>query len=162
MDKLTSDAFHCGLRGMWSHPDPLDVIESIDFETVGAEVEGYPLTIWQLSRHLMEWGWLILNKLKDVRHPFDTDENNFFPIETAPPSPEVWAANKKAFNQFILQCQEYFPRLDPTVTYEEWDNTNALELVITLITHTSYHIGQIVALLKLQGKWNPKQIEFPL
>ncbi len=161
MDKNIGDAFARGLHGMWSHPDPLDVIDKVDFETVGMKVEGYPLTIWQISRHMMEWGWMIFNKLRKVELPYEADQKNFFPAETSSSTAAVWQAHKNAFRELILQCEDFIPTMDPNATYPEWDDSTATDLLMILISHNSYHTAQIVAILKMLGKWDPAPEEIP-
>ncbi len=153
MESNFAESLARSFRGFQSHPDPVDVFTAIDYETSGSKVEGQPFTIWQISRHLMEWGWLILNKLKNIESKFEADENNFFPAEPSPKSEALWDAHKKAFQALSEEFAAVLKDLDPNQIYPEWDNSTAFELANIFLTHSSYHIGQIVLMLKIMGKW---------
>jgi len=152
------ETFARGLRGTWTHPDPLAVIEKISFEDTGKKVEGYPLTIWQISSHLLEWGWQIVNKLKGIESKNKPDENNFFPKEDAPDTETVWQTHQEAMRDLISETNRLLPDLNPEMRFLDWDNISGTDMLMILTAHNSYHISQIIVLLKILGKWDSLKV----
>jgi len=155
MNEPYIESFRRGMRGVWSHPDPVEIIDNIDFETVSRRVEGYPLTIWQIASHMIEWGWLIVNQLKS-NESFEVDKNNFFPQEHKPSNETLWQSHQKSFREMVKRLNEMLKEVDPDRCFPELDNITATDSLMILVSHNSYHTAQIVMLLKLLGKWKDK------
>lgn len=153
MNEPYVEMFTRGLRGTWSHPDPVAVIEEVDYINAGKHVEGFSHSIWQITRHILGWGWQMLNKLKSTPVGADADESNFFPREPAPESEDTWKANQKALKDLIDETSRLLSGLDPEKRFPEWDNISAADVLMILATHNSYHVSKIVELRKALSIW---------
>ena len=156
MEEILSEAFGRGIRGAWSHPDPIEVIDDVDFETAGRCVEGFPFSIWQVSRHMIEWGWVLVNKLKGQPVQPHDPENNYFPVESAPPDADAWRAHRQALHELADQTAKLLKDVDSQARHPEFDNISTADLLMVLITHNSYHTAQIVMLRRMLGVWGKK------
>lgn len=150
MDQIWVEAISGGMHGAWSHPDTLDVLEDVDHIMAGRMVDGLPFSIWQLTRHMVEWGWIMLNSMKgqDTKSP-QPDDNNFFPVESAPPDAESWNSHKMAFDELSKEAAKVAREIDPTIRFPQYDNISVADSMMVLISHNSYHTGQIVMIKRL-------------
>ena len=148
------NSFKRGLRGVWSHPDPFEVLNGVDHELAGKRVEGMPHTIWQIMRHMMEWGWIMVRKIKDTPIKGPDEENNFFPKETAPADEDAWTAHRMALWNLAYETEKLLDGdFDPTKAIPEFDNITVADALMILVTHNAYHTAQIVMLRRMLGSW---------
>jgi hypothetical protein len=122
MDDIWSDAFLKGIRGLFSHPDPFEVLDGLDWQTAGKRVPGMPHTIWQISRHIAGWGWAGVKKLQGEKVGDYTTENNFFPFEEAPPSREVWQEHLLTLKNLPRELEAALGVMNPESRIPEWHN----------------------------------------
>ena len=156
MEEIWMESFGRGVRGTWSHPDPVEVMDAVDSDAAGKRVEGMPHTIWQISRHMLQWGWMMVNKLKGNPIASWDAETNLFPEEDAPPSPDAWRANQMAMHELVAEAANLLKDVDPEVRFPKWDNISAADMLVILIGHNAYHTAQIVAMRRLLGVWEKK------
>jgi uncharacterized damage-inducible protein DinB len=153
-NKVWINSFKRGLHGVWSHPDPFEVLDGVDFATAGKRVEGLPHTIWQISRHMIEWGWVMVNKIRGLPVKSYDKENNFFPVEDAPANKDVWSAHVMALKNLAVEASKLLDGdFDPGKTIPEFDNMTTADALMILITHNAYHAAQIVMLRRMLGAW---------
>jgi uncharacterized damage-inducible protein DinB len=153
MEKEIVNSLKRGLHGTWSHPDPMQAVDGVDYVTAGKRVDGHTFTLWQLSNHILSWAWQIVRRLQDKMPPPSDEENNFYPVEDGPSSAEQWNAHRNELKQMGKEVIELLTELDPKKKFGEWDNITALDNLMILLTHNSYHTVQIVALRKALGVW---------
>ena len=153
MDKVWVGAIDRGMHGTWSHPDLIDLLEDVDFKLAGRTVDGLPHSIWQLTRHIIEWGWVMVNSLKgqQTKSPQEED-NNFFPSDPTPSDADTWNSHKMALEELISEMVKVAEKLDPTITFPEYDNISGANVMIILLSHNSYHTAQIVQIKRLLDK----------
>jgi uncharacterized damage-inducible protein DinB len=156
MEDIWRQAFLKGLQGKWSYPNPFEVLDGIDVETAGKRVEGMPHTIWQIAWHMSQWAWVILKKFQGIEVKQETPWNNFFLEDPAPPSKDVWNKLNQDWKNYPKELDASLSKFKPEITFPEWDNIDAAHLLMVIITHTSYHTAQIVALRRMLGKWDKK------
>lgn len=153
MDENWKNSIKRGLRGAWSHPDPFEALEGVDTELAGKRVEGMPFTIWQIMRHMSEWGWIMINKIRGLPVKGLDEANNFFPQEDSPANEDTWNAHSMAFKNLAEETDKLLDDFDPAKTIPEWDNITYADALMILVTHNSYHTAQIVAIRKMLGMW---------
>lgn len=155
MNELWQDAFNKGLRGYWSHPDPIEVLDGINHETAGSRVKDIPYTIWQISKHMEDWAWALLKKAQGLPLPMQTQWNNYYPEEDAPTEIQ-WKGHLMALEALPSELEKTLGAFDEEIVAEEWDSVPAPHMLIILLTHTAYHTAQIITLRRLLGKWETK------
>ena len=153
-NKVWIESFKRGLRGVWSHPDPFEVVNGVDKELAGRKVDGAPLTIWQIMRHMIEWGWIMIRKIQGGSVKGPDEENNFFPREAEPASEDVWTAHRMALWNLAHETEKLLDSdFDPEKTIPEFDNITVADALMILVTHNAYHTAQIVMLRRMLGAW---------
>lgn len=152
MNAANAKSFMRGLRGMWSHPDPVSVIDHIDYETAGASMPGYPLTIWQIIRHMYGWCWLNIEWLRPDDNFPDPDTDNYFVQEKAPADEKTWKAAQKEMHEIVDALKEVLPGVNLEKKHENLFGNTSGDLLMVLITHTSYHLSKINTILQINEK----------
>jgi len=153
MNEIWQDALNKGLHGVFSHPDPTTVLDDVDWETAGKRVSGMPHTLWQIARHIEAWAWAGIRKLQGAEFSDSRLGENYFPAEDAPPSREEWETYKLALKQLPEELAKVAGEINPAQRFPEWYDITAAQVVMVVLTHTSYHTAQIVALRRLLGVW---------
>ena len=153
IDRNWLEAINKGLHGVFSHPDPTGVLDDVDAQTAGKRVPGLPHTIWQLARHMEAWAWAGIRKVQGQEFTDPRLGRNYFPTEDAPPSEEEWEAHKAALKRLPEELAKVAGELDAAQTFPDWYDISAAQVVMVVLTHTSYHTAQIVALKRLLGVW---------
>lgn len=153
MDELWKEAFTRGFRGVWSHPDPFEALDGVNFGDAGKRVPGVVHTIWQISRHMTEWGWILVKKLQGVEVKGVDEESNFFPPDDSPKDEDSWNAHKLALKALAAESGKLLDDFDAERQFPDWDNITAADALMVLITHNAYHTAQIVAARKTLDIW---------
>ncbi|NQU06755.1 MAG: DinB family protein [Calditrichaeota bacterium] len=152
-EDIWKDSFKRGLRGAWSHPDPFQVLDDVDMELAGKRVEGMPNTIWQIMCHMLGWGWVMVRQIQGKPADKFDDDSNFFPKEDGPPSEEEWTVQRAKLWHLANEIEMMLKDFDPEKTFPDWDNITAVDALMVVVTHNSYHTAQIVMLRRMLGAW---------
>lgn len=104
-------------------------------------------SIWQIVHHLVNWRETVLKRIKgdDIPAP----DNNFF-VPVIDSSDEAW---KKLMHRFESSQQEWMEATS-NLSEENLDSIwqpgqqSIYELVLGILQHDAYHLGQIVLLKK--------------
>ena len=151
MEVSTSDLIKRSLRGEWAHPDPTKALEGVDWKGAGQTVPNVPYTIWQLFYHVDYWQKLILQGLRGESVTWPENLEDSWPASPAPDSEEDFQRLVTEFNE---QLEEVASLLNDGMLGEEFpagDGMSKAEFSRVLITHNSYHFGQIILVRRLLG-----------
>jgi uncharacterized damage-inducible protein DinB len=105
-------------------------------------------SIWQIVNHMIAWRKALLARVKDkpVSQP---DDNFIFPVKDT--SPKAWKETIKRFESsqkslvaFLGKSKDsMLEKVSPTSGYSYY------ELIMAILLHDTYHIGQIMLIKKL-------------
>ncbi|HWA05226.1 MAG TPA: DinB family protein [Ignavibacteria bacterium] len=105
-------------------------------------------SVWQIVNHMISWRSALIARVKDkpVKHP---DDN--FISEVKNTTPKAWKDTVKKFEKsqkdiaaFLRkQKDSHLEKISPTSGYSYY------ELVMAIIIHDTYHLGQIVLIKKM-------------
>ena len=151
MDVSTTDLIRKSLKGEWAHPDPVKALEGLDWKIAGEQIPNLPYTIWQLFYHVDYWQKLILHGLRgeSVKWPKNLEES--WPTSHAPDSDQEF---QQMVIEFSADLKEIESMLNDDMLAEDFpsgEGMNKAEFLRVLMTHNSYHFGQIVILRRLLG-----------
>lgn len=143
------------LRGGEAHADLDSVLDDFPVEARGTKPKGAAHTAWQQVEH-------IRRTLEDL-FEFSTDSHytpkkwpdDYWPKEAAPDSSAAWSASVKAVRKTMADF-EGLVRNPETNLYAAipWgDGQTILREALLVGQHTSYHVGQLVALRRELGAW---------
>ena len=150
------------LHGKGAHADPLKCVEDLSAELAGRQVAGLPYSIWQQLAHMNYWMDYELRRIRGQRPPYPKHAAESWPAHAAPSEGE-W---REAIEQFKRLIEDYaaLGRSSPEELRREIEpmhkvdtqNSSTLSAVLwQMVTHNSYHTGQIVMLRRALGAWPP-------
>ena len=151
MKMSTSELIRKSLHGEWAHPDPLKALENVDWKKAGEQIPNLPYTIWQLFYHVDYWQKLILQGLRGESVKWSEKLEESWSPSNAPESEQIFQQSVAEFN---TQLKEVDSLLNDDIVNEDFpsgEGMSKLEFLRVLITHNSYHFGQIMTLRRLLG-----------
>jgi uncharacterized damage-inducible protein DinB len=121
-------------------------LKSITAKQAAEEHAGFN-SIWQIVNHTIEWRKALLARVKDK--PISVPDNNFI-CTVKDTSPKAWRETIKKFESsqkeliaFLGKSKDtLLDKVSPTSGYSYY------ELVLSILLHDTYHIGQIVLIKK--------------
>jgi len=107
-------------------------------------------SIWQIINHIIAWRETLLKRLKEEK--ISVPDDNFME-EITDTSNEAWKKTLKRFetsqkklNAFLDSSnEEILFKISPSSGYSYY------ELLMSILIHDTYHLGQIVMLMKLNS-----------
>ncbi|MCY3412754.1 MAG: hypothetical protein INQ03_14040 [Candidatus Heimdallarchaeota archaeon] len=140
-------ALQNGLSGTQSHIDPIELLDKLKMDTLELSQKNRILT---LLYHINRWQEFCLDILKYGKSDLSTVKHFLHP---SPEDLEIMSYEEQqlTFINNLQTIKSMMSSIDLHKTIPELHNTTNLELIITLLTHNSYHIGQITQLAKDNG-----------
>lgn len=156
MDSIWTEALGAGLKGEFIMVHPQQVVEGLDWETAGRRVAGHPHSIYQVLRHMLSWAWWALEGIRggEFHRTPEEENNNFFPSDPNPPSPQAWEETVHSFKEFYRQAEEVLARSDPGSRHPDWPDHTVARTWVMIIAHNAYHLATIVTLRRILGVWD--------
>jgi uncharacterized damage-inducible protein DinB len=132
-------------------------VTGIPPELQGRQPAGLPYSPWQLVEHIRIAQRDILDFCSNADYEAPAWPDDYWPATVAPPAPEAWERSVEAFRTDCdalkqLAADEQIDLLDriPHGTGQTY-----LRELLLIADHTSYHLGQLVAVRRLLGAWPP-------
>ena len=121
----------------------------------GKRPDNFPHSVWELVEHIR----IAQDDLADFMERADYHQikwpDDYWPTNPAPPSDEAWAKSIAA----VLRDREHIkeiairPTIDLAAKIPWGTGQTYLRTILVAVDHTSYHVGQILAVRKLLGAW---------
>ncbi len=106
--------------------------------------DGKNHSVGQLVHHLVYWNSFNLQSYKG-EHPKALSDNN----DTFKFDPKDWEETKKQFDSGMNEWEQIVEKADDATV------ARIAPLVAHIAEHNAYHIGEIIAVRKARGNWNP-------
>ena len=152
------------LRGKGAHVDPLACLEDVSPELAARHVKGFPHSIGDLVFHMNYWMDYDLRRIAGEPPPYPAHNSESFPSKPTPADASEWDGLRKRFAGLINDSaaladtapEKLQRHIEPTHASHK-ERAATLEAVLwQLVTHNSYHIGQIAMLRRILGAWPPR------
>ena len=134
-----------------------DAVEGIAQEMRGRQAEGLPYSPWQLVEHLRITQWDILDFCVNPAYAEMEWPEDYWPPTAEPPSEEAWDESLRAYRadrEALKRLAGEQPNLFAAIPHGT-GQTYLRELLL-VADHSSYHVGQLVAVRRLLGIWPTK------
>ncbi len=137
------------IEKLFSHSfDTFEVFNKLDIQQASLTNNNSPKSVWQILSHLIIWQDYQINQLCDI-----TTEN-INEIDT-------WVADRNISDQSILhdnisKFEKQIERVKIELTkmaIEQKDIEQKLKIVQDLTVHLSFHLGEIVLLMRQNGHY---------
>ena len=152
------------LRGKGAHADPLACVEDISAEVAARAVAGFPHSIGQLVFHINYWMEYEVRRIRGERPAYPEHSAESFPAAAAPADAAEWDRLRKRLAELLGEFA-VLAKSSPQELQREIESVHAgdknvagtLEAVIMqMVAHTSYHVGQIAMVRRALGAWPPR------
>jgi hypothetical protein len=157
-DKSLRDHVLYLLRGGGAHVHVDDAFAGLTAAEAGMSAKGVPYTLWQLLEHMRIAQWDILEFSRDPAHVSPEWPEEYWPKETEPSSSEAWGKSMQGFRN-DLEAMERFvadPSTDLFARISHGTGQTILREALLIADHNAYHLGQVVLLRKLLGRWSSR------
>lgn len=108
---------------------------------------------WELVEHLRIAQWDILEFSRNPGHVSPEWPSGYWPESTVPADPAAWTASIDRFRRDLEAMQSLVSdrASDLYARIPHGDGQTLLREALTLATHNSYHIGQLMLLRRMLG-----------
>ncbi len=141
------------LKAGQSHSPIESAIAAWPAESRGLRPGGANHSAWQLLEHLRTAQWDILGFSLSADHVSPEYPDGYWPDGEAPPSDEAWNQSVRQFGKDLeaMQLLVSDPATDLHARIPHGDGQTILREALTLASHNSYHIGQLMTSRKVLG-----------
>jgi len=141
------------LLGGSAHADLKTAIKGLPAELRGAVPDKLPYSIWQLVEHIRIAQWDMLRFCMDPHHKSPKWPDEYWPKEPAPKNDQDW---NESLEQINNDLDEFIGILEHSNLYEQIPGGSGQTILLEafqIADHTSYHVGEIIAIRRLLGAW---------
>jgi uncharacterized damage-inducible protein DinB len=141
-----------------SHAKFDSAIADLPADTRGRRPDKFPHSAWELVDHIRRTQHDLLEFCRnpDYKEPIWPDD--YWPSNPAPRDDAAWDAAIAEFhrdNAALAAFTTDSPH-DLTTKIPHGSGQTYLRTILVAVDHTSYHVGQIIAVRRLLGVWSPK------
>ena len=141
------------LEGSYSHDSFDKAVADWRPELRGVRPPGGNHSAWELIEHIRIAQWDILEFSRSARHVSPKWPEGYWPETAEPPNEEAWDETIEWLEEDLKLMLGLIldPKVDLHARIPHGDGQTLLREALTLATHNSYHIGQLMTLRKILG-----------
>ncbi len=145
------------LEGTYAHVKPSRAVEALTVELASKKAENFPHTIFQLICHMIYWQDIFLNDVFKVDYVKPEHASEGWETNESPADEKELNVTIAKFLKGIEDAKQFVKNVDDNSrTVKIGDkNFDVYDVLHSLASHNSYHLGQIVMLRHLFGAWPP-------
>lgn len=138
-----------------AHADFDAAVRDLPAKLRGVAVAGFPHSVWQLVEHIRLTQADILEFCQNPGYEEQSWPADYWPKSAAPPDAKAWEASLSAYHRDreALERMIKDPHLDLYAKVPAGKGQTFLREFLLVTDHTSYHVGQIVAVRRLLNNW---------
>ncbi len=140
------------LSGAGAHVAAKNVFEGLDWTLAGAQPEGASHTAFQILNHMAYWNQWVVSWLAGKHPVVPKRAAGGWPGKAAPRNPAEWDEAVRGFDQGVQEMTQAVQRMD---LLAKRGSKTPLEMLQSIASHNSYHLGQVVVLRQTLHAWPP-------
>jgi uncharacterized damage-inducible protein DinB len=131
------------------------IVDGVPDDKWGAAAPGLPYTLWQLLEHLRLTQYDILDFCRNPGYTQPRWPEDYWPAESDQPTADVVAGSLAAYRQDLkaLTALARDRKVDLFARIPHGTGQTYLRELLLVADHTSYHLGQMVAVRRALGIW---------
>jgi uncharacterized damage-inducible protein DinB len=143
------------LRDGGAHAKFDDVVADFPAKARGQKIKNFPHTAWMLLEHMRLAQWDILEFSRNRKHVSPAWPEGYWPKFPAPPNDAAWIGSVREFRKDLKAMETLVsnPKTDLYAKIPWGDGQTILREVMLVADHNAYHVGQLVAVRRMLGKW---------
>lgn len=117
----------------------------------------FPHSPWELIEHVRIAQHDILDFCRNPKYKEELHwPDDYWPAKREPSSARAWSASLEGYHRDLadLQAMVNDPALDLGARIPHGTGQTYAREVLLVIDHTSYHVGQLVTVVRALGAWN--------
>jgi len=129
--------------------------EDFPLELRGKRPDNFPHSAWELLEHIRLTTADLAAFMTSKRYVAPEWPRDYWPASSAPADAAAWTASLTAIHRDIRKLKSIAerPGLELTSRIPTGDGQTYLRTLLLALDHTSYHVGQIVAVRRVLGAW---------
>lgn len=151
-DEILEKTVVHALSGEGAHVGSRVVFEALDWKLAGARPAGAPHSLFQLLNHLVYWQNWVVAWLDGKAPPGPKHASGSWPGKAMPASKREWDSAVRDFRKG-LDALDRASRTADLLTRR--GKKCRLEMLQTIASHNSYHLGQAALLRQIFAAWPP-------
>ncbi len=140
------------LSGEGAHVEAKDVFAGLDWKLAGAVPSDAPHSVFQLLNHIVYWNQWVVDWLAGGDPGLPEHAPGSWPGPRAPQNAEEWKEAVRHFERSLKDLIGVARKIDLLATGRQ---KTPLEMLQTIASHSSYHLGQVVVLRQMLHAWPP-------
>jgi uncharacterized damage-inducible protein DinB len=118
----------------------------------------FPHSVWELVDHIRRTQHDLLEFCVNPKYEEPKFPDDYWPSPTALPTEREWTDSLAAIHRDAAALAKFTTEGDVDLTAKIPHGTGQtyLRTVLVAVDHTSYHVGQIIAVRRLLGAWPPE------
>jgi hypothetical protein len=139
------------LGGGHAHMSFDQCVHGFPVDRAGERPDGLPHSAWELLEHVRRAQEDILRFSQSADYVSPAFPDGYWPESQAPASPNEWTASIRNYRKELAEFEALIldPQQDLHHPFPWGDGQTLLREALTIIDHTSYHLGQLLLVRKL-------------
>lgn len=152
-DRTLGDYLVAQLDSAYAHAGFAQAVAKWPPKLRGLRAEGSPHSAWELLEHLRIAQWDILEFSRNPEHVSPQFPDGYWPPDLAPSSDRAWEESIRQFLRDLQSMQNLVsaPHADLFARFPNGEGQTLVKEALTLASHNSYHIGQLMLLRRIVG-----------
>lgn len=151
-DEILEKTVGRALSGTGAHVGSHSVFEGLDWKLADARPADAPHSVFQLLNHLIYWQDWVVKWLDGKTPAIPKHASGSWPGSASPGSSEEW---ERAVNDFCKGLEALERGSRGADLLAKRGRKSRLEMLQTIASHNSYHLGQVALLRQMLGTWPP-------
>lgn len=143
------------LDGRQAHVDLKTALDKLAFEDLGKRPPGASYTLWEVLEHVRLAQWDIVEFSRSSEHVSPEFPEGYWPESRAPEDEEEWGRCRDALSSDLeaMKALVSSPDVDLTTPLPHGEGQTLLREALLVADHNAYHLGQLVLMMKMLGRW---------
>ncbi len=152
MKEQVIEAITSGLIGKWTHLDPKSALTNLTPENARKKPQNAAHSCWELLHHIVIWQDALIAQIKGSSIDWnEIEKKDNWPTSESMKDDLNFSSLLNRFYSGMEEAQKMLERVDFTSTYGQFPELSIIKLYLVLLQHTSYHLGQILTIRKING-----------
>jgi uncharacterized damage-inducible protein DinB len=151
-DEVLKKMIGGALSGKDAHVEVRKAVEGLDWKITGERPGGAPHSIFQLLNHVVFWQEWAVKWLDGEKPAIPKHAAGSWPGGEGPANAGEWEQTLQRLDRALDALTDRSATAD---LLEKRGGKSRVEMLQTIASHTSYHIGQLVSVRQMLGAWPP-------
>jgi len=152
MKEQVIEAITSGLSGKWIHIDPKSALANLTPNNARIKTNNAAHSSWELIHHIVIWQDALIDQIKGASIDWnEIEKKDNWPTNESMQDDSNFSNLLNRFFSGMDEAQKLLKKVDFTSTYGKFPELSVIKLYLTLLQHTSYHLGQIITIRKING-----------